>query len=286
MSPLLLPLAAVAVLAACNPPIPDSGARGPGFDTPQQYAARREAELRRGGASTGIQGAQTIRPPATAPVQTASATPFPAQGAPAQQVASAPIGAPAPLPTAAQSAPANTSEAQQIANQARAALGQPAAAPVAGPAPLPTPAPIASASTTGTGSTEGGAGLSREQDFAAVSAERDIAADAERQRQLRQQYQLVTPTALQRPSDDGPNIIAYALNQAQPKGASGTFRRNPLASQRRAQNNCRGYRTADVAQEDFLAAGGPQRDRLNLDPDGDGNACGWDPATFRSLVRN
>lgn len=44
---------------------------------------------------------------------------------------------------------------------------------------------------------------------------------------------------------------------------------------------CTGYRGPDLAQTAFIKAGGPQQDPLGLDPDGDGYACGWDPAPFR-----
>jgi hypothetical protein len=37
----------------------------------------------------------------------------------------------------------------------------------------------------------------------------------------------------------------------------------------------------DLAQEAFLSEGGPERDRLGVDPDGDGFACRWDPTPFR-----
>ena len=41
----------------------------------------------------------------------------------------------------------------------------------------------------------------------------------------------------------------------------------------------------DVAQEAFLAQGGPQSDRKGLDPDGDGFACDWDPRPFRAALQ-
>ncbi|MEM7489563.1 MAG: hypothetical protein AAF390_10625 [Pseudomonadota bacterium] len=234
---------ALLALAACDPPLPNSGPQGAGFDTPAQVNARREAALTQGTPTP----AQTIAPP------TATAE-LPAQIGPA------PGGFGSPR-----------SEAEDIAAQTRAALGRPAAIEPAAPvtADLDRDNPE----------------LSREQDFEVVSQQRDIEADAERLRAARRQYQLVTPVELQRPDDNGPNIIAYALNRAQPRGASGSFARNPLASNRRAEDRCLRYRTADVAQEDFLAAGGPERDRFGLDPDGDGNACAWDPATYVDLVR-
>ena len=157
-------------------------------------------------------------------------------------------------------------------------------------ATAPITAPGTEVATAGLGSTAGpllsrnNPGISSEQDFDAVSAERDIAADAARITAARQQYQLVTPTELQRPGDTGPNIINYALTSSHPVGEK-KYRRNPFSANRAAQK-CAGYRTDDVAQEEFLGAGGPQRDRLGLDPDGDGYACNWNPATYRNLVRN
>lgn len=127
-------------------------------------------------------------------------------------------------------------------------------------------------------------GISQEQDFDTVSQQRDIAADAERLAAARQQYQLVTPTELQRPGDTGPNIFQYALSTRHPIGTK--LHRRSLFGAGNAPDKCAGYRTADVAQEEFLAAGGPKRDRLGLDPDGDGYACAWDPAIYRGLVQN
>jgi hypothetical protein len=185
-----------------------------------------------------------------------------------------------PLPPVIPPDPAT--EAAEIAAETRAALGAP---PAVGPLQVgtaqPDPAPF---DANDLDLDRNNPAISREQDFEAVSAERDIEADAERLRAARAQYRLVTPTPLERPAENGPNIIAYALERAQPRGASGTFPRSPLASARRSETRCAGYRTPDTAQEAFLEAGGPDRDRLNLDPDGDGNACAWDPATYASLV--
>ncbi|WGH77822.1 hypothetical protein [Jannaschia ovalis] len=255
---------ALTLLAACEPPVPESAPRGAGFETPAQYAARREAMLR--GTPAPLRPEQTVLPPTTPPAseaqQIASATRAVLQPgtAPARPPASQPISiAPAQVPPA------------QVAAAAPAPLPPAATAPAGTSAPLDLD--------------RDNPNISREQDFAAVSAARSIEDDAARVRAARQQYQIVRPTQLQRPEDGRPNIVAYAINQAQPVGTR-AFSRNPLSSARRAEARCQGYRTADIAQEDFLAAGGPERDRLGLDPDGDGNACGWDPATFRALVQN
>lgn len=141
---------------------------------------------------------------------------------------------------------------------------------------LDQPAPVLNADNPG---------ISSEQDFSVVSAERGIEADAARIEAARQQFQLVQPQELERVDDTGPNIIQYALG-ASHSVRERVYNRSPFSNRARFESRCAGYRTADVAQEQFLAAGGPQRDRLGLDPDGDGFACAWDPATFRNLVRN
>ncbi|MGB3408042.1 MAG: hypothetical protein WBA67_11165 [Jannaschia sp.] len=257
----LLPcLVVMSAMAACAPPLPESGAPGIGFETPDQYAARREAQL-----TTGVRTPPTVRPPATPPA-----------------------GALSPQINTAAVTPPPASEAEQLASETRAILGSPAPLPTSG-APLPDAAastPFESpVNTAAVDLSRDNPGISQEQDFGAVSAERTIQDDAARVNAARQQYQIVQPTELERPQDNGPNIIAYAIERARPVGESGAYRRPALASERRSAQKCQGYRTADVAQEEFLSAGGPDRDRLNLDPDGDGNACGWNPATFRNLVR-
>ena len=48
-------------------------------------------------------------------------------------------------------------------------------------------------------------------------------------------------------------------------------------------NECSKFKTKDQAQRNFLKNGGPYKDRFNLDPDGDGFACDWDPEIYRKL---
>ena len=128
------------------------------------------------------------------------------------------------------------------------------------------------------------AGISQENDFEEVSELRSIETDAAAIARNRAQYVVIQPTELPRRSGDGgPNIVEYALRTTNPKGVS-LYRRSSLNFQNHARN-CAEYPSADQAQIDFLARGGPQRDRRGLDPDGDGFACDWDPRPFRS-VRN
>ncbi|MFP7571590.1 hypothetical protein [Marivita sp. S2033] len=130
---------------------------------------------------------------------------------------------------------------------------------------------------------ENAAGISGENDFNAVSSSRTIESDAALIAQNRAQYQVIQPEALPtRPGTNTPNIVAYALQTTNPKGVS-LYRRGGFASESRTQRNCAGFASADLAQEAFLAEGGPEKDRNKLDPDGDGFACGWDPAPFRAV---
>lgn len=171
--------------------------------------------------------------------------------------------------------PANDAEA--LAAEARATLNETQAnsgQPVLHADPNnPPPQTVASAT-----------GISVENDFEAVGAERSIESDAALIEQNRAQYKVIEPTALPtRSGAEGPNIVAYALNASHPVGTS-VYRRSGLTSQSKFQRNCAKYPSSDKAQIDFLERGGPTRDRLGLDPDGDGYACNWDPAPFRNAV--
>lgn len=152
--------------------------------------------------------------------------------------------------------------------------GAPAAGSTAG---IATPASVAAVTNA--------AGLSQEQDFDAVSGQRGIDDDAARIAAARAQYQVVQPEALPtRPGTNTPNIVAYALQSNNPVGTQ-IYQRTLIAAGNRYARNCASYASPDLAQEDFLSRGGPQRDRRGLDPDGDGFACAWDPTPFRRAVQ-
>lgn len=126
--------------------------------------------------------------------------------------------------------------------------------------------------------------ISDEQNFAAVASRESIESDAERRTRQAEAYQLIEATALpDRPGNAGPNIVQYALQAPNNRG-EGVFDRSGLSGDARFQRNCAKYRTPDDAQRDFLTRGGPSRDRLGIDPDGDGFACGWDPQAFRTIA--
>jgi hypothetical protein len=128
----------------------------------------------------------------------------------------------------------------------------------------------------------GNVGISDEQDFGAVASRETIRSDAERLEAQREAYQVIQPEPIpERPRDTGPNIVAFALSTSNQPGEQ-IYSRTGFNSQSRFQRNCAKYSGSDQAQQAFLENGGPQRDRLGLDPDGDGFACYWDPRPFRA----
>lgn len=137
------------------------------------------------------------------------------------------------------------------------------------------------ASQTGEIARQGGRpGISDEQEFSAVAARESIQSDAERLRRQREQYVVVEPTALpQRSGEQGPNIVQFALSTTHSPGAK-VYSRLGLRL-RSYESACSPFSSADLAQEEFLRRGGPERDPMGVDPDGDGFACGWDPRPFR-----
>ncbi|GAA6208011.1 hypothetical protein NBRC116601_13040 [Cognatishimia sp. WU-CL00825] len=127
------------------------------------------------------------------------------------------------------------------------------------------------------------AGISDENDFATVGTRRTIEDDAKRRADIAAQYQVVAPTDLPQRQSSGPNIVDYALKSTNPVGTR-IYQRFGLNAQARFDRNCRKYPSPDQAQIDFLTKGGPAKDRLGLDPDGDGYACSWNPQPFRKAL--
>lgn len=195
------------------------------------------------------------------------------------------------IPDSGVSAPPAAAPQADAASTAAAVLGVPdpgASQPAGADAPpltaMGTGASTAGVPATGTpGATgAGSAAISDEQNFAAVSARETIASDAERIDQNRAQYVTIEPTELPpRPDGTGASIVAYALATNNVPGQA-LYRRSGIAIEARNERNCAKYPSPDRAQEAFLDAGGPKRDRYSLDPDGDGFACTWDPRPFRA----
>ena len=128
--------------------------------------------------------------------------------------------------------------------------------------------------------------ISDEQDFEAVSERQTIESDAARLERLRQEYRVIQPTAVpERSGETGPNIVAFALATSHPVGQQVYRRSGRAPSREEFLTRCAEFVSADAAQRAFLEAGGPERDRRGLDPDGDGFACSWDPTPFRAARR-
>ena len=255
---LTLGFVTMAALVACSPVIPDSGApvdtgTGVGF---KDYATYQREKAAR---ETALASGSTPRPAVI------SDEPLDATGGA--------TGAP-DIPEA--------SEAERIAAEARAALDatgpEIAGEDGTGEEPLrasPSNPPPAAVNEVG---------ISEENSFDAVDSERSIEEDAARIARNREQYQVIAPEEIgTRSGDSGPNIVAYALDSQHPVGTQ-IYRRIGFATAARNARNCAEYASPDQAQIDFLSRGGPQRDRLALDPDGDGYACGWDPTPFRRAL--
>ena len=129
-----------------------------------------------------------------------------------------------------------------------------------------------------------GGGISRENNFDAVSARRGIEDDAAKIAANRAQYQTIQPEALPSRGAIGPNVVAYALANTHAVGTK-VYSRSSFNGAAKAARNCAKFGRPTLAQIAFLENGGPQRDRAGLDPDGDGFACEWDPAPFRNAAQ-
>ncbi len=127
-------------------------------------------------------------------------------------------------------------------------------------------------------------GVSDEQDFNAVKSRESIESDKARIEANRAQYVVIQPGALpQRTGDTGPNIAEYAIATNNPVGVK--LYRRPSFYLVNVKTACLKFSSPDLAQQAFLAAGGPQKDSRALDPDGDGFACDWDPRPFRTALQ-
>ncbi|MCX7643710.1 MAG: hypothetical protein N2Z62_00235 [Rhodobacteraceae bacterium] len=182
--------------------------------------------------------------PAPLPVQTAAAAPAPG-AVPLAPVATAPLPA---APASAAAAPAT------IGSETLAVLGASPAPAAAAAAPAPAPSYATAAAP-----------------LSAVEPQ-SIAPTAA----------ATLPNAPAAAEFDGANIVAFALATTHPVGQQ-MYRRTNLFGTARTERACARYPSPGLAQEAFLSRGGPERDPLGLDPDGDGYVCGWDPAPFRNF---
>lgn len=194
-----------------------------------------------------------------------------------------PVGAPTAAP-----------EYQQASGPQTQSIGQEAVAAVRGtPASQPAPQQIASAQPQPQQPV--GEPLSAVQPQAAPASNQGVSAQTFTPQPFgtTQQNQLVERDfvpqvrvgADEMGQGSGPNLFVYALSTQHNVGEQRYNRSHPLRW-RRWEAACAQYASQDLAQEAFLAAGGPQNDPNHMDPDGDGFACWWDPTPFRQAARS
>ncbi|MBB5722554.1 hypothetical protein FHS72_002180 [Loktanella ponticola] len=249
-------LVAAFALSACAmtpPAVPDSG-RGVGFGDYAEFEldrARREAQL------TSQQGGAPLSA-TRQPVAAASVPATANQAIPSSDLAAAGIGANAASTAGVSTAPLNALASDPVGETDEERERRLANNPQ----------------------------ISDENNFAAVSSRETIESDAERRAEQAQALIVVEPVPLpEARADSGPNIVSYAINAPNQKGQE-WYARSILSGESRFSSNCATYGSPDAAQRDFLTRGGPERDPRGIDPDGDGFACGWDPAPFRAAAGN
>lgn len=261
----LILVAFVAIAGCTAPPVPDSGA-GVGFNDYGDFElerARREAAL--SGAPVG--GPLTAT---RVPQTTVGPNPNP-QVIPSSDLAAAGIGTGA------------TAAADPVTS---GGLGNATTTPPAGEIGEADFAPIGETAEQRERRLANNPEISDEQNFDAVASRETIESDAERRQQQAQNLIVVDPVPLPAErANSGPNIVQYAINAPNQKGQQ-WYSRSILSGDNRFQRNCATYGSPDAAQRDFLTRGGPERDPRGIDPDGDGFACGWDPAPFRLAAGN
>lgn len=173
-----------------------------------------------------------------------------------------PTSAPQPIP--------QVDGPDDFTRRIEAALAEDPSMPLASAAPVP-------AGTAGTPIDDDRLNLAEytldQQRIDAAIAERELA-------EARERLVIVQPDASVPQPQAGANIALFASRTTHAVGEQRYSRGfNPFAP----RGNCRRFASADEAQRAFLAEGGPERDPRNLDPDGDGFACAWDPEPYRRL---
>ena len=126
--------------------------------------------------------------------------------------------------------------------------------------------------------------LSNEQDFEAVSSRETIESDAQRLQAQEAERQEFAPTPV--PERTGvSNVALFALQTTHDVGTEVYQRVQLFVFEAGVRSRCAEYADSEAAQQAFLDAGGPEKDELRIDPDGDGFVCGWDPNIYRAVLK-
>ena len=126
--------------------------------------------------------------------------------------------------------------------------------------------------------------ISDEQDFEAVSSRETIESDAERLKAQETERHEFVPTPLPERAGDS-NVALFALQTTHDVGTKVYRRVRLFVFEAGVRNRCAEYPDSEAAQQAFLDAGGPEKDELRIDPDGDGFVCGWDPDVYRAVLK-
>lgn len=280
--PALALAGSLTMFAACDTSAPysnviDTTGRGVGFSDYAQYL-RAQEELSRIRRAQAAQG-QSM------PMASAASAPAP-QATQIGQEAVAAIRGAAPGALTVGTNAQTAASAQQVATQtarppvAAAPMPQPSMTQSAIPQHSPTQPQPAQTPIAQPAAAPAAAGVSEQgftpQPFGTPQQNRLVERDFVPQVR-------VTEAELAQGSG-GPNLFVYALSTQHNVGEVRYNRTHPMRW-RRWEAACARFPSQDLAQEAFLAAGGPQNDPNHLDPDGDGFACWWDPAPFRQAAR-
>ena len=123
--------------------------------------------------------------------------------------------------------------------------------------------------------------ISDSQDFEAVTARETIETDAAKLEALKQTYKVFEPESLTL-RGQGVKLASFASDNLDRRVGRKRFSRRK--SDYKSANFCADYSDQDLAQIAFLNRGGPRKDPLLLDADGDGFACGWTPRAYQSRL--
>ena len=126
--------------------------------------------------------------------------------------------------------------------------------------------------------------ISDEQDFEAVSNRETIESDAERLKAQETERQEFAPAPLPERIGES-NVALFALQTTHDVGTEVYDRVRLFVFEAGVRNRCAEYPDSEAAQQAFLDAGGPEKDELRIDPDGDGFVCGWDPEIYRAALK-
>ena len=105
---------------------------------------------------------------------------------------------------------------------------------------------------------------------------------AKRREELKAGRVVLEPNRKEKIKHQSVNLAVFARSVSNKLGEK-IYYRNFINSD--AGSGCKKFSNKNAAQIFFLENGGPKNDFYNIDTDGDGFACNWDPAIYRKIER-